>query len=208
MLGEDFKQIYDNIHDKTFPNENQRKEIKQKAYSDRFVEYMELLKQKNFNEEIATKAVQKTDLKLRDGAKEFLRKMKDNNVPVIIISCSIGNVLTEYLKFNDCYYDNIYVYANCFDFKGKHICNVTPYNKNEISFTQEIEDKIKNRKYILLLGDLIDDKNMVVQDKLDDTITVGFLDKKIEENLEEYKKQFDVVLTNNSSFSELNQILN
>lgn len=179
LLERDFQQKYDKIHDKTFPNENESKEVKKKAYSERFEEYMELLKQKELNDEIIKKAVQKTDLQLRDGAKEFLKKMYEINVPVIIISCSIGNVLIEYLKSNNCYYNNIYVYANYYNDNGKHICNVTPYNKNEISFSQEVEDKIMNRKYVLLLGDLIDDINMIEKDRLKNTITVGFLDKKI-----------------------------
>ncbi len=208
LLGNDFKEKYDKIHDKTFPNENESKEIKQNAYSERFEEYMELLKQKELNDEIIKKAVQKTNLQLRDGAKEFLKKMYEANVPVIIISCSIGNVLIEYLKSNNCYYNNIHIYANYYNDYGKHICNVTPYNKNEISFSQEVKDKINNRDYTLLLGDLIDDINMIEQGRLENTVTVGFLDKKITENLKLYKENFDIVLTDNSSYRELEKILN
>lgn len=148
-----------------------------------------------------------TDLQLRDGAKEFLNKMYQMNIPVIIVSCSIGNVLEEYLKFKDCYYDNIYVYANYFDNNGNHICNVTPYNKNEIVFSKEVKDKISNREYILLLGDIIDDINMVSEEKLSSTITVGFLDQKIEKNMEVYRNTFDIVLTDHSSFNEVDEII-
>ena len=207
LLGKDFQKKYDEIHDKTFPKDNESKEIKKQAYSDRFKEYMELLKQNNFNNDIVRKAVQATDLQLRDGAKEFLNKMYHMNVPVIIVSCSIGNVLKEYLKFNDCYYENIQVYANYFDNRGNHICNVTPYNKNEIVFSEKVKDKISNRKYILLLGDIIDDISMVSEEKLNDTIAVGFLDKRTEQNLETYKSNFDIVLTDNASFDEVNQII-
>ena len=140
--------------------------------------------------------------------KEFLKKMYEANVPVIIISCSIGNVLIEYLKSNNCYYNNIHIYANYYNDYGKHICNVTPYNKNEISFSQEVKDKINNRDYTLLLGDLIDDINMIEQGRLENTVTVGFLDKKITENLKLYKENFDIVLTDNSSYRELEKILN
>jgi len=50
---------------------------------------------------------------------------------------------------------------------------------------------------------------MVSQDKLKDTITIGFLDedKGIEKNLEKYKSNFDIVLTNNSSFEDVIKIL-
>lgn len=207
LLGNDFKEQYDKIHDKTFPDENESKEIKKNAYSERFEEYMKLLKQRELNDEIIKKAVQKTDLQLRDGAKEFLKKMYEDNVPVIIISCSIGNVLIEYLKSNNCYYSNIHVYANYYNDNERHICNVTPYNKNEISFSQEVKDKINNRNYTLLLGDLIEDINMIEQNRLKNTITVGFLDKKITENLKVYQENFDIVLTDNSSYRELSEIL-
>ena len=207
LFGNDFQEKYDRIHDKTFPNENESRKIKKQAYSDRFEEYMMLLKQNGFNDEIARSAVQKTNLQLRDGAKEFLKQMNDMNVPVIIISCSIGNVLTEYLNFNNCNYDNIHTYANYYNHNGNHMCNVTPYNKNEISFSKEVKDKIKNRKYILLIGDLIEDISMITKNKLDNTITVGFLDKKISEKLQKYQEHFDIVLTDNSSYNELSVIL-
>lgn len=207
LLGNDFQEKYDKIHDKTFPNENESKELKKRAYSERFEEYMELLKQKGLNDEIIKKAVQKTDLQLRDGAKEFLNKMYEANVPVIIISCSIGNVLIEFLKYNNCYYDNVHVYANYYNNNGNHICNVTPYNKNEIAFSQAIKDKIKDRYNVLLLGDIIDDINMIEQNRLDSAITVGFLDNKVAENLKAYQENFDIVLTDNSSFKELEEIL-
>ena len=116
-------------------------------------------------------------------------------------------MLEEYLKFNNCYYDNIYLYANYYNDNGNHICNVTPYNKNEISFSKELKEKLNNKEYILLLGDLIEDISMISSDKLENTITVGFLDKKIEENLKNYNDNFDIVLTDNSSFNELDEVI-
>ena len=71
-----------------------------------------------------------------------------------------------------------------------------------------MKDKINNRDYTLLLGDLIDDINMIEQGRLENTVTVGFLDKKITENLKLYKENFDIVLTDNSSYRELEKILN
>lgn len=207
LLGKNFQKEYDIIHDKEFPNNKQNKKAKEKVYTERFEDFMKLLKQSNFNNNIVKESVQKTDLKLREGAKSFLKKMYDNNIPVIIISCSIGNVLEEYLRFNDCYYDNIYVYANYYIDNGNHICNVTPYNKNEISFSKELKAKLNEKEHILLLGDLVDDISMISRDKLENTITVAFLDKKVEEKLKEYNNNFDIVLTDNSSFNELDEII-
>ena len=68
---------------------------------------------------------------------------------------------------------------------------------------------IENRKYVILLGDMVEDIKMVSQDKLIDTITIGFLDedKGIEINLGKYQSNFDVVLTNNSGFEDVMKIL-
>ena len=154
--------------------------------------------------------VQKKDLTLRDGAKEFFRKMYENNIPVIIISSSIKNVIEEYLKQNQAYYDNIYIYANDLDMNGKKendVTNVTPYNKNKIEFSEELKENIQDKKYIVLLGDIPDDVNMVSKEKLNHTITIGFLEENIESNLEKYNKTFDIVLTNNASFKEVLKLI-
>ena len=60
---------------------------------------------------------------------------------------------------------------------------------------EEIQKKVDNLEFALLLGDMVEDKKMLDESKLDNAILVGFLNDKIEENLEVYKKNFDVVLT-------------
>ena len=210
LLGEKFKQKYAEIHDQTELSKSESNEAKQKAFEQRFIAYMDLLRDCHFNKDILEKAVEKTDLTLRDGAKEFFRKMYKNNIPVIIISSSIKNVIEEYLKQNHAFYDNIHIYANNLDMNGKKendVTNVTPYNKNEIEFSEELKKNIKDKKYILLLGDIPDDVNMVSKEKLNHTITIGFLEENIESNLERYNKTFDIVLTNNASFKDVLEII-
>ncbi len=114
---------------------------------------MELLEKRKFSEEIVKKSVEETDLHLRDGTKEFFDKMYEINVPVIIISSGIKNVVQEYLKFNNCFHSNVHIYSNFFDMSEsrRHIYNVTPYNKNKISFSDDLKKLINKRKYILLL---------------------------------------------------------
>lgn len=199
LLGDDFTKEYDKIHDKHY-----------ETYEYRFKAYLDLLHEKNLDNEIIKAAVRKTNLQLRDGAKEFLDKMKNYNIPVIIISCSLKNVIKEYLQYNNCYYDNISIYSNNCAIDGKvedDIYNVTPHNKNQITFSKELKDIIKTKDFALLFGDILDDVNMVTKDKLEKTITVGFLDQKIEENLDLYKSTFDIVLADNASFKEIEDII-
>ena len=49
---------------------------------------------------------------------------------------------------------------------------------------------------------------MIGKSDFSNVITVGFLDEKIEENLEYFNKEFDLVLTNTSSYYDVNNILN
>lgn len=136
--------------------------------------------------------------------------MHNMNIPIIIISCSLKNVIKEYLKFNGCYYNNISIYSNycAINKDEKDIYNVTPLNKNEITFSKNINELIATKDFALLFGDIVDDVSMVTKDKLERTITVGFLDKKIGENLPLYQSTFDIVLTDNASFREIENIIN
>ena len=98
------------------------------------------------NNEIIKDAVKDIKLEIRDGAKEFLLQMYNLNIPVIIISCSLKNVIKEYLKFNNCYYNNIYIYSNYYDIKDNDqndIYEVTPHSKNKIAFSKELNEIIK-----------------------------------------------------------------
>ena len=210
LLGENFREKYTEIHDKTELNENETNEAKQKAFEKRFATYMNLLKECHFNKDILKKAVEKTDLKLREGAKDFLKKMHENNIPVIIISSSLKNVIEEYLRQQNAYFDNNYIYANYYDMNGveeKNVTNITPYNKNKIEFSEELKKCIQGKENILLLGDIINDINMVSSKTLNRTITVGFLENDIEKNLEAYRQNFDIVLTNQASFKEVFELI-
>ncbi len=197
LLGDNFTKRYDEIHDRY-----------KQTWEHRFKAYIDLLHERNFDNKLVKEAVKRTNLQLRDGAKEFLLKMQNMNIPVIIVSCSLKNVIKEYLKFNGCYYDNISIYANYCSMgtEEKDIYSVTPKTKNQITFSKDMKKVIETKDFALLFGDIVDDVNMVMKDKLKKTITVGFLDQKIEENLELYKSTFDIVLTDNASFKEIEDI--
>ena len=49
---------------------------------------------------------------------------------------------------------------------------------------------------------------MISEEKIKNAITVGFLDENIEENLKYFNKKFDIVLTSNGTFYDVNKILN
>ena len=60
---------------------------------------------------------------------------------------------------------------------------------------KEIEEKVQNKKYKILVGDLCEDEKMVAEGEWKDTLKIGILNTKIEENLKTYQSRFDIVLT-------------
>ena len=60
---------------------------------------------------------------------------------------------------------------------------------------KEILEKIQKRKYKILVGDLCEDEKMVNEREWKNTLKIGMLNTKIEENLKTYQKRFDIVLT-------------
>ena len=78
---------------------------------------------------------------------------------------------------------------------------------NEHIALKNINMTVKEKEYILLLGDLIDDISMVSKNDLYRTLTIGFLENKVEENMQFYNDNFDIVFTNNTSFEEVQKLI-
>lgn len=160
------------------------------------------------------KALQKGRLEFRKGAKEFLDKLHQKNIPVIILSAGIGNVIEEFLKSNQCYYDNIYIISNFIEFKEDKMQKFTAtmihsMNKRiEENLSLTWKNKIKEKQYIILCGDIIEDIQMIKKEDKNRAITIGFLNDKIDENLIVYNQNYDIVLTEKEScFQEVEKII-
>ena len=182
---------------------------KNKMMIDWWNKHIELFIKYNFEESVINFA-SKNDkiLKFRDGAKEFLELMRDNNVPVIIISAGVGNFIKQFLINNDCDFKNIYILSNFIEFEEGRVCGVKggiihSLNKNQIEYPIDLQNKIKDRENIVLLGDSISDITMAKDDDVESALKIGFLDVKIEENKQYFLEKFDIVGINNTSFYEI-----
>ena len=161
---------------------------------------------------ILLECVKHSNLTLRNGTKNFLYRMKENNIPVIILSAGIGNVITEILKLNNCNFDNIHVISNFIEFKDDKMLPFTKnmihsLNKNLTVLPNELKNQICDKKYILLMGDLIEDISMAPKEDLHRTLTIGFLETRVNENLIYYNKNFDIVFTQNTSFKDIENLI-
>ena len=188
-------------------------DVKSKYMQEWITAHIELFFEYHLKETALIDAVQKDYLIFRDGAKEFLYEMNKRDVPVIIISAGVGNVIYEFLKFQKCLYDNVHIVSNFIEFENDVIKCIKgdvihSMNKNIATIPNGIKEKIDTKDYALLFGDLVGDKQMIGKSDFSNVITIGFLDEKVEENLEFYNKEFDLVCINTSSYYDVNNILN
>ncbi|MBI4653355.1 hypothetical protein HY750_03835 [Candidatus Kuenenbacteria bacterium] len=81
-------------------------------------------------------------------------------------------------------------------------------NKNEIMVKNfSCFNKIKNRKNVLLLGDSLDDIDMIEGFDYDNLIKIGFLDYDVANNLKQYKKNYDIIILNDGPMDFVNELL-
>ncbi|MGN1297680.1 MAG: haloacid dehalogenase-like hydrolase [Clostridia bacterium] len=218
LLGEEFKQELSNLYQKYRPIElsyqipfDEKKIAMEKWYK----ECMNLYYKYHLTKEKLEKSVEKSNLIFRKGAKEFLKEMYENNVPVIILSAGIGNTIELFLKENDSYYKNIFIISNFirFDengkmekFEGQLIHSL---NKSmEGNLPREIEAELESKIYRLLIGDAVEDKKMVPKEQWKNTVLTGFLNENIDDNLEEYRRNFDITLTSDdANFENVKEIV-
>jgi len=194
-------------------DENMDFNLKSQLVKEWFKKHIELLIKYEVKEKDFYTAA--TDLRVMDfrpGAKEFIEFLYKNNIPLIIISAGIGNFIENFLKHNNCLFDNIYISSNKILFKDGVAVGVDnniihSLNKNEVSLPTKILDKLQNRNNVILLGDQVSDLKMVDKDAHDFVLTIGFLTDETKENPEILTSKFDIVCESNDDYNDLKTLL-
>lgn len=190
-------------------NESLDYDIKNKLMSEWWSKHIELLVKYRVSEEVIDEAVNNEEvMSFREGVRDFLRSMKERNIPVIILSAGIGNFIEKFLIKNSCYYDNIFIISNFIRFEDGvaigMVGNVIhSLNKGETSLPVEAIRLIDGRKNIILFGDLVADIKMAKEEDRENALKIGFLDEAVEENRLYFEEEFDVICTDNAGYNEL-----
>lgn len=168
---------------------------------------------KYLTENIINKSLENSNIHFRKGAKDFLAKMNNMNIPVIIMSAGVGNIIRAFLQKEGCLFDNIQIVSNFFEFRDKKayidLNNImATLNKEYKKIPQSARKRLQEKENALIFGDLIEDIKMANKEKLSNTITFGFLDENVEENLEKFNKKFDIVLAGDEDFDSIKEVLN
>lgn len=80
--------------------------------------------------------------------------------------------------------------------------------KVEGNLPKKWQKRIEAKQYVVLCGDIIEDIQIIGKENRDKTVAIGFLNNKIEENLEVYKQYYDIVLTEDDAcFQEVEKII-
>ena len=81
---------------------NQKKEIMKEWANKSFS-----LMSKYLTEDVVNKAIESANIHFRKGAKDFLVKMNNMNIPVIIMSSGVVNIVKAFLEKEGSLFDNI-----------------------------------------------------------------------------------------------------
>ncbi len=173
--------------------------------------HLNLLAKYELNEEALNK-VKLSLFKARKGIFSFLKNMQERQIPVIILSAGVGNLIEMFLNHHQAYYDNIYILANFIEFKNGKMIGlknqiIHGLNKNEDLLPLAIQNQLISKNNIILLGDSQGDAQMNQENNLKNTLKIGFLEENITQNLPYYQQDFDVVATNNTSYQALSRKL-
>ncbi|MDD2376124.1 MAG: hypothetical protein PHD15_00480 [Clostridia bacterium] len=172
-------------------------------------ENIDLYKELNIDDNKIKRCIcKKININIREGVKNFLKLTYEKNIPVIIVSDGISEIINFFLSYNNCDYDNIYIISNSILFDTDMNKIIHPLNKNESSISNDIKDLIKNKTNCILLASSINDINMLSKAKLKDSIKIVFLDKNINENFDTFLNYFNIICTHNTSFDLLVKKMN
>jgi len=180
--------------------------------------HYKLLADSGLNQETIKRAIKDIingeNIKLREGVDKFINNLNKNDIPLVIISSAgIGNMIQDFLKEKNLLLSNIHIIGNMLEFnkEGKftgikdnriiHVLNKREAELKGLSIYSELE----KRKNIILLGDSIDDLQMIENSEYENLISIIFLESL--ESLELVKQKFDIIITNDSDFSEVNKLL-
>lgn len=218
-LTPDYSQKAQGLYAKYHPIEIDPKiplEEKKKAMEEWWMSHFELLIKSGLNKKVLERIVGTGKVKFREGFSEIADFLKKYNIPLVIMSSSgLGEEsILLYLEKAGKLYDNIHIISNTFEWdeNGRVIRVKQPIihvlNKDETVVKDfPVFEVIKNKTNVLLLGDNLEDVGMIKGFDYDNLIKIGFLNEKVEENLEYYKNKFDVVILNDGSLEYINKLL-
>lgn len=191
-------------------------EIRQQAMEDRRTEHKELLMKKWLNYHHLEQITRMDRIVMRPCTDIFLKKLHEQNIPLIIFSASGVGVDSIWLLLRHRWLDfpNISIVSNKLyrDEHGAMIGYSKPVihslNKKESVIWDNDEYKtlqiqIKDRPHAIVIWDGLHDAEMVDKKPWRTILTIGLCNDKVEERIDKYSDAFDIVITHDEGFEEV-----
>ncbi|XP_032358961.1 7-methylguanosine phosphate-specific 5'-nucleotidase isoform X1 [Etheostoma spectabile] len=175
----------------------------------------ELLIQQRIRKDMLAQAVRESSAMLRDGYKVFFDRLTEQQVPLLIFSAGVGDVLEEVIRQNHVFLPNVHIISNYMDFDETGVLRafkgqlIHTFNKREgaLSHAAGLRE-LHGRPNVLLLGDSLGDLTMAdgVSEQ-QNILTIGYLNDQVDERKESYVNSFDIVLVKDETMDIPNAIL-
>ena len=179
----------------------------------------ELLQETGMKKEMFNQFVKTSNVEFRDHTKHMLDYLSKAQVPVLVMSAGLGDILVEVMEAKDVYHrSNTKVVSNFLSYNeegrviGLEGKMIHVYNKNENAIhDSEYFQTLKGRGNVLLLGDSIGDLRMADGvSNAENILKIGFLNnpKTAEQRLPSFLEGFDIVLLDDQTMDVPIKILN
>ncbi|KAG2182930.1 hypothetical protein INT44_005911 [Umbelopsis vinacea] len=158
--------------------------------------------------------VKQTYVEMRPKADLFLKKCADINIPLLVFSAGVGDVIQEALNQHNMFYHNMHIVSNKMGWNDRGICDhfeeplIHVFNKSEFCLDKtDYYQTIKDRKNVILLGDSVGDVLMSQGVQHDTCLNIGFLNHDVEALYPKYSQLYDIVIIGDSSVEPVLSIL-
>jgi len=151
----------------------------------------------------------------RPGVLTLLDKFAKMNVPVLIVSAGLSDVIEEWLRLHDALTENVTVCSNRLNYGADSVPQSVSPEQPVTSFTKAAAYRMAGaffrhhlaRRMILVLGDSVTDIDAAQEVPYDSSLSVGFLNSRPATSMTKYADTFDAVaLGNGGSLNPLTEL--
>lgn len=151
---------------------------------------------------------------MRPKSDIFLKKCADMDIPLLVFSAGVSDVIQEALNQHNMFHHNMHIVSNKMGWNADGICDhfedplIHVFNKSEFSLEKtDYYKTIKERKNVILLGDSVGDVLMSQGVQHDTCLNIGFLNHDVETLYPKYSQLYDIVIVDDSSIEPVLSIL-
>ncbi len=215
-LGDEYTKARNDLYDHYRPIEidsSLDQNFKSEQTSQWFHKHLELMVKYGVTTDMISKSLQEKQITLREGVSDFFKILSTQNIPLIIFSAAIGDVINIQLKQLNLNMENIHIVSNFFKFdeNGKAVGfqadPVHSFNKTELLIDRlTYRDQIAKRPNCILLGDALYDATMADGMNHETILKIGFLNGNKAEK-ESFSKVYDVIVEDDTNMDDVNELL-